>query len=268
MNDIFKIELSEYNELASRTFGVYSHTVEPPAYYHCPAGSRFYCRLFYVVSGETIFDRGLETELTAAAGTIVFLPSDVDYVSEWIPGVEGLYINFTFMPNDFYLTLPNRMCIAAFDGDGSYLEIFSQALHTWNAGAPGYKLEVLSELYKILHKLFVDSTATQIKNSYRNIYKGILYIENHYLEEIDVRDVAQMCHLSESRFRKYFKEYKKMSPITYRNFLRIKRAKELLESGEYNVTEAAAAVNVPDVCYFYRLFQKFYQVAPGTVLPD
>ncbi|MBQ8814059.1 MAG: helix-turn-helix transcriptional regulator [Lachnospiraceae bacterium] len=268
MDNLFSIELNEFHEMNSRTFGVYSHTVTPPSYFHCPAGSRLYCRLFYVVAGETIFDKGLPTEVTATAGTIVFLPEDVDYVSEWIPGVEGLYINFTFMPNDFYLTLPNCICIAAYDGDGSYLELFSKALQIWNGGAIGYKLDALSYLYKILHKLFIDSTTAQMKSSYRNIYKGILYIENNYLDEIDVGYAASLCHLSESRFRIYFKEYKNMSPITYRNFLRIKKAKELLESGEYNVTEASASVNIPDLCYFYRLFQKFYHVAPGTVMPD
>ena len=267
MNDIFKIELNEYSEGASRTFGVYTHTVIPPAHYRCPQGAKLYNRLFYVVSGHTWFDRGQKTELFAPAGSIVYLPRDVAYVSEWVPGTEGLYINFTFMLNDFYMKLPDQMCIAAFDSDGSYLEIFSQALHTWNAGALGYRLEVLSDLYKILHKLFVDSAAARMKSSYRNIYRGILYIENHYLEDIEVNEAARLCNLSESRFRKYFKEYKKMSPVTYRNFLRIQRARELLESGEYNVTEAAAAVNVQDVCYFYRLFQKFYGMAPGQVMP-
>ena len=57
-----------------------------------------------------------------------------------------------------------------------------------------------------------------------------------------------------------------MSPVTYKNYLRIKKAKELIESGEYNVTEAAIAVNIPDICYFHKLFKKFYDAAPGKFL--
>ena len=76
-----------------------------------------------------------------------------------------------------------------------------------------------------------------------------------------------MCNLSESSFRRHFKEYKKMSPITYRNYLRIKKAKELIESGEYNVTEAAMNVKLPDICYFHKLFKKFYNTTPGKFIP-
>ena len=53
-----------------------------------------------------------------------------------------------------------------------------------------------------------------------------------------------------------------MSPITYKNYLRIKKSCDLLRSGEYSISEAADAVNIPDICYFYKLFTRFIVVTP------
>lgn len=270
MNDLFKIIINNYasyDEDASKTFGVYSHTVRPPEPFTCMKSQRMYARLFYVVSGEIIFNKDTNQELSARSGSIVFLPEDVTYKSQWSTEAEGCYITFIFIPNAFYITLPEQICIATVDIDGSYLHMFSKALDIWNAGTLGYKLEVLAELYKILHKLYLDSSYKQAKSKYRSIYKGILYIENHYLEEFDICEIANICNLSESSFRRHFKEYKNMAPITYRNYLRIKKAKELIESGEYSITEAAMTVNVPDICYFHKLFKKFYNVTPGEFIP-
>lgn len=75
-----------------------------------------------------------------------------------------------------------------------------------------------------------------------------------------------MCNISESTFRRLFREYKKMSPVTYKNYLRIRRARELLLTGEYNVTEAAEAVNLSDLCYFCKLFKRFLGCRPKELL--
>lgn len=270
MDDTFKIVINNYasyDEDASMTFGVYSHTVTPPDPFTCVKNQRMYARLFCVVSGEIIFNKNTDKELTAPSGSIVFLPEDITYKSQWATKEEGCYITFIFFPNAFYITLPDQICIAAVDTDGSFLQMFSKALDIWNTGALGYKLEVLSELYKILHKIYLDSSYKQIKSKNTSIYKGILYIENHYLEEFDISQIARMCHLSESSFRRHFKEYKKMAPITYRNYLRIKKAKELIKSGECSITEAAMTVNLPDICYFHKLFKKFYNTTPGKFIP-
>ena len=45
-----------------------------------------------------------------------------------------------------------------------------------------------------------------------------------------------------------------------------KKVKELLESGEITITEASFAINIDDICYFHKLFKKFYGKAPGTFL--
>jgi two-component system response regulator YesN len=54
-----------------------------------------------------------------------------------------------------------------------------------------------------------------------------------------------------------------MSPIQYKNHLTMKKAAELLKTGMFTASEAASEVGITDVCYFNRMFKKFYNVSPG-----
>ena len=91
-------------------------------------------------------------------------------------------------------------------------------------------------------------------------------MENNYLSDCTAHELAEMCNTSEGNFRRLFRKYKNMSPVAYRNYLRIQKACDLLSGGEYSIAEAAAAVNIPDVCYFYKLFTKFMNVTPKAFI--
>lgn len=267
MKNDFDIYLENSDIQSNFIFGVFSGTVNPPATCNCKKNDRKFSRFFYVVQGEIIFNKNSADMICASKGSIIYLPNNITYKSEWSKEQNGKFISVNFILNEFYVKLPDKICIAAFDTDGIYLDIFTHAYDVWLKGAPGYKLEILSEIYRILYSLFVDLTYRRIKSKHRAIYKGILYIENHYLEEIQTAELAAMCHTSETNFRRLFKEYKKMSPITYKNYLKVKKASELLRTGEYTVTEAANSVNIPDICYFYKLFKKFFDTTPKTFIP-
>ena len=267
MKNDFIIQIPEFDEKDSKIFGVFSDKVIPPSGYTCIKNDKMFSRFFYVVHGEIVFNKGTNEIVSAPAGSIVYLPNDITYQSEWVGNEIGEFISVNFILDEFYVRLPNKICIAAMDKNGLYLEMFSRAYNIWLGGRPGYKLETLAEIYKILYTLFTDSTYRQIKTKHHTIYKGILYLENHYLEEVDVATLANMCSTSESNFRRLFKEYKKMSPVTYRNYLRIKKSTELLRTGEYSIAEAATAVNIPDVCRFYKLFKQFFNTTPKQFIP-
>lgn len=248
-------------------FGVYHGKAVASSKSVCNLNDKKFSRFFYVLGGEIIFNKNTKDELRAPAGTIVYLPNDITYFAEWTEE-EGEYISINFILEEFYVKLSDKLCIAAIDSNKAYFKSFNDALNIWNSGLPGYKLELLSEIYKILHNLFLELTYTQIKSNYKAIYKGIIYLENHYLEDITIKQLADMCNMSENNFRRYFKKYKNMSPVTYRNYLRIQKSKELIQTGEYNISEAAEAVNITDICYYHKLFKKFYNTTPGEFKPQ
>ena len=68
--------------------------------------------------------------------------------------------------------------------------------------------------------------------------------------------------MSEVNFRRIFSEYIGMSPIEYRNEIRLKNARSMLVSGEYNVTEAAYESGFSNLSFFIRLYKKKYGHTP------
>ncbi len=82
------------------------------------------------------------------------------------------------------------------------------------------------------------------------------YIEDHYMHPITPEDLMQVLHCSRSALYRRFREDFGESPSHYINRVRIRHAQLLLISPDESVGEIAAAVGIPDVHYFARLFRR------------
>ena len=51
-----------------------------------------------------------------------------------------------------------------------------------------------------------------------------------------------------------------MSPVEYRNILKIKKAADLLKTGEFSVSEVSKAVGIDDIYYFSKMFKKYMDI--------
>ena len=80
-----------------------------------------------------------------------------------------------------------------------------------------------------------------------------------------MEELARMCCLSAGRFRRVFSECLGMTPVEYRNKLRIQKAVTLIKTGTYTVGEVAEAVGISDIKYFSKLFKRYAGVSPSTV---
>lgn len=126
--------------------------------------------------------------------------------------------------------------------------------------APG---AVKGALYALLVELSEKAARRQVPEAFAGVEKGRQYIEEHWMEETRLSEVAKMCLMSESGFRKRFHEYVGCSPAQYRLNLRIEQAKRLLPSESATVSDVAIAVGIEDVNYFSRLFRKKTGLTPS-----
>ena len=90
------------------------------------------------------------------------------------------------------------------------------------------------------------------------------HIHFHYTSPLHITELAEMEHLSVSRYREIFHLAFGISPSEYLMKLRITYAQELLISTELSVTEVANACGLEDVLYFCRLFRKKVGMTPGN----
>lgn len=76
-----------------------------------------------------------------------------------------------------------------------------------------------------------------------------------YREEISSEELAALCSISTTHFRRLFRRLYGTTPTDYRNRLRIERAKRLLRMGGFSVGEVAEEVGFESIFYFSRVFK-------------
>lgn len=244
--------------------------VVPPVPYICKSGDKLYSRLFCIEKGEMLFfdiDDRKKLKLKASMGDIIYLPNNTAYYSEWRAFDVGSYksLLFNIEIKGETVNLAEDVVLMVSDSENLYTRLFSDMDELSKSGALGYRISLKAKAYELIKSIAVSKMKTELKAKYGAIYKGIMHLENNFLEDIPPSELAEMCHVSEGTFRRLFKEYKGESPVKYRNNLRIKKAYELIASGECTVTEASELVNIPDIAYFSKLFKKSMGFNPSEL---
>lgn len=96
----------------------------------------------------------------------------------------------------------------------------------------------------------------------KRINQILMYVEQHYKNEIKLGEAAKTVHLSESAFSKYFKRSMGKTFFDYVNEVRISRACTLLRETELAISEIAMASGFENLSYFNRIFLKKKNTTP------
>lgn len=85
-------------------------------------------------------------------------------------------------------------------------------------------------------------------------------------ENINIQELAKMCGITPEYFRRIFKSFYGVSPVNYINNMKITRARELLESQMYSVTETAQMSGYSELSYFSREFKRILGICPSEYI--
>ncbi len=89
-------------------------------------------------------------------------------------------------------------------------------------------------------------------------------VELHLFSNLKVEQLAKLCNLSLSSFKREFRKEFNDSPANYINNKRLEKAKELLTISDLLVSEIAYEVGFQDSLYFTRLFKNKIGVPPSA----
>jgi transcriptional regulator GlxA family with amidase domain len=91
---------------------------------------------------------------------------------------------------------------------------------------------------------------------------AIDYVEFNYSSEFKVSDLAEECHMSETHFRRVFQEKMNMTPIEYVNFVRVKKACDIIDRTDVSMEEVAEKVGFSTPSTFNRNFRRIMGTSP------
>jgi len=89
-----------------------------------------------------------------------------------------------------------------------------------------------------------------------------IHIDTNYPQNLTTENLCATLGISRSLLYKIAKDTFGCGVSQYITELRVKKAKELLKTGEMKVAEVAAAVGIPDYSYFTKVFKKAVGCTP------
>lgn len=93
---------------------------------------------------------------------------------------------------------------------------------------------------------------------------ALKHIDAHYNTKLYVDDMAYLCNISPSYFSKIFKREMGCNFSTYINTIKVKKAKQLLETTDQPIINISLDLGYDDCGYFIKVFKKKYNVTPAS----
>ncbi len=100
------------------------------------------------------------------------------------------------------------------------------------------------------------------KNTYLLAKRAVQYIDQHYMENINVDSIANAVYLSPGYLMTIFKKEIGVSVIVYLTNRRIEKAKELLKENHMKICDIAEAVGYSNATFFSSTFHKHVGKSP------
>ena len=98
------------------------------------------------------------------------------------------------------------------------------------------------------------------------LVRAVEYIQEQLDTDLTVSGIAQAVGMSPDHFTRLFKESTGQSPYRYVVEARVRKAKELLTTGKFTISEAAYHVGFVDQSHLTRHFKRIFGLPPKRLL--
>ena len=224
-------------------------------YRHSYRNGRIKYGIVYLVKGclrERFFSG---EEILLQQGELLFIPKKSRYVGIYEEdGTHARIIQFDLAECPFpdYLSRPVKITVPEARELAESFFLPSKKNES--------SLFLMAALYRLLGCM--ERSFSSLPTKFQRLRPALERMEEHFQEKDTVAQWALLCEMSEVHFRRVFRDYTGQGPVEYRNRLRLERARELLQSGEYNVSEAAFACGFSNLSFFIRLYKKRFGNTP------
>ncbi len=217
---------------------------------------RTFCSISFRLSGE-ITVTGSSRSFHVTPRCLLYMPSGYDYTTTHISAGSMYVVHFWVeegFPQEPFVWMPEQWQV--------YERLFSQIVQVC---PPNQRKDfaTMELLYRLLRQIRKDSDLAQTQIPKR-FQEAKAYIHDNFNEpSLCVALLAQNAGVSQTYFRKKFKEFYGCQPISYIRNVRIAHAQALLETGDYSVSEVAIRSGYENISYFSYDFHRFVGQSPS-----
>lgn len=215
--------------------------------------------LMYYVKGETVLTFAGK-KFTMRAGDMIYLPmevADADYTVE-VKESFALY-NFFFVPIE---KLPKE-AVKLHIKSAEVERIYERTYKDWFSRQDGYYLRAVQSFYRVLELARRQMRSYNLNERFLSLAPSEEYISLRYCDpDFDYGEAARLSGLSYSYFKKLFCDKYAVPPVKYVTELRMKRARELLSTNMFTVSEVSEMCGYDNIYYFSNVFKSHFGASP------
>lgn len=214
--------------------------------------------LIYIDHGHAHYRTPDGDEINAGRGDILYLPEGSRYFVKFVPSeARSFLLNFELSCHKESFCFSDKLTFLTHDADQGYYERFSALCFKYIESTD--RLAIKAMLFELLSLLSSSQANTEHSSG---IHAALSYINNHLNAPVSIAELAKMCAMSESTFRRSFIAVTGQSPKKYINEQKIKKAKKLLQNSELTTSGLCDTLGFYDSAYFVKQFKKYTGLTP------
>ena len=150
--------------------------------------------------------------------------------------------------------------------DSYILSILKEIVNLMEERLPGYELLMRNHLSSIIlwifRKYHINHTTPEPSELSARIERMLHFMAEHYMEDIQVKQIADYSHVSTRECYRAFRTVLDSSPTEYLHQYRLKKAADLLVTSDLKVLDIAGRCGYNQPGYFATRFKKTYGCSP------
>ena len=212
---------------------------------------------------EYLFDSG--ERLVVEKGDTLLLSPLTAYSIFTKKEFNHFTVNFRIHQKSSRLDILNApYCLLKGTNAEQFIIHLNKLTKSWNQKSNGYEMLSISHLYALIALFYFEykNTCIPYDPSIR-LQAAKIYIEQNFKLPITLDTLAKSCDMSITNFRREWQKTYNMTPIQYRDEIKLSYAKEYLISGLYSVSEVATRCGFENTGYFIKFFKKHTGITPN-----
>jgi AraC-like DNA-binding protein len=203
--------------------------------------------------------------LRLGSGDLLYIPEGIHYSAVWEGAPHVEYYNLSVISNSYDSSLSSGGFALQKIDELSAPEVLEEVKRIFSLMRTEERVKKLEALG--LYYLFYSKALPLLKTAESPKYSPVLlkaldYIEKNYRENFSIADLSCICFVSESRLHHIFTEKLGITPIKYRNQIRVERAAHDLRTTSLSIEAIAEKHGFNSPTYFRETFKDYTGLTP------